>query len=110
MSKLPLFLAVLLTLSLAAFPAAAREGGHAGGGHHGGHHHHHGHGAIFLGGSFGLYDPFYYPYAYAPYPYAYAAPVGGEAPANVWYLCPTANTYYPYVATCPVPWQLVQPY
>jgi hypothetical protein len=60
----------------------------------GGHHeirdrddYHHG----FRGGVF-LYDP-----AYA---YLYAQ-------SGYWYLCPTANAYYPNIPSCPVPWQLV---
>jgi hypothetical protein len=52
--------------------------------------------------------PVWYPYPRPIYPYPdpyvppYAAP---GAPA--WYYCPTARAYYPYVPTCPVPWQIV---
>lgn len=34
-----------------------------------------------------------------------AAPVAG--PVQYEYFCPAANAYYPYVATCPMPWQPV---
>jgi hypothetical protein len=45
----------------------------------------------FRGGVF-LYDPVYaYPYAQSGY----------------WYFCPTANAYYPSIASCLAPWQLV---
>jgi hypothetical protein len=26
---------------------------------------------------------------------------------NVWYFCQPAKTYYPYVQSCSVPWQVV---
>ena len=29
------------------------------------------------------------------------------AQSGYWYLCPTANAYYPNLPSCPVPWQLV---
>jgi hypothetical protein len=29
------------------------------------------------------------------------------APAPVWYFCPTADAYYPYVESCPSGWQAV---
>lgn len=34
-----------------------------------------------------------------------AAPAG--ASAGVWYFCPSANAYYPYVSQCPGGWQTV---
>ena len=37
-------------------------------------------------------------YVYAPPAYAYPAPSG------YWYYCPSAQTYYPYVQTCPGAW------
>ncbi len=33
--------------------------------------------------------------------------VPSAAPAPVWYFCPTADAYYPYVASCPNGWQTV---
>ena len=85
MSKLvTLIAAAAVSVALTA-PTLARDGGH--------HEfrdrddYHHG----FRGGVF-LYDP-----AYA---YLYAQ-------SGYWYLCPTANAYYPNIPSCPVPWQLV---
>jgi hypothetical protein len=31
------------------------------------------------------------------------------AAAQIWYWCDPAGAYYPYVATCPVPWRAVNP-
>lgn len=49
---------------------------------------------------------YFYPAPIYPYPDplvpAYATPG-----APVWYFCPTAQVYYPYVPSCPVPWQVV---
>jgi hypothetical protein len=49
---------------------------------------------------------YFYPKPVYPYPDplvpAYAAPG-----ASAWYFCPPAQTYYPYVPSCPVPWQVV---
>jgi Ni/Co efflux regulator RcnB len=42
----------------------------------------------------------------SPPPSAPPAPPPG-ASANVWYFCPPANTYYPYVNACPGGWQIV---
>jgi len=33
-----------------------------------------------------------------------------SAPAPAWYFCPDSQTYYPYVRTCPSPWQRVVPH
>jgi hypothetical protein len=44
-----------------------------------------------------------YPQAVYPYPDPYVAAPG----AAVWYFCPALNNYYPYVASCPGPWQIV---
>ena len=49
---------------------------------------------------------YYYPRAVYPYPDPYVPPYA-VAGAPAWYYCPPAQTYYPYVATCPVPWQVV---
>jgi hypothetical protein len=49
---------------------------------------------------------YFYPKPIYPYPDplvpAYAAPG-----AAVWYFCPPAQAYYPYVPSCTVPWQVV---
>ena len=122
------FAAVLTAATLAcAIPAQAqtvvtqisyRSGG-AGwhhGGHHGWHHggrngghHGHGHGygrwagpmlgAAVIGGL-----------VYATRPQVYAEPVYINAPPTpprVAYFCSAYQQYYPSVATCPVPWQMV---
>ena len=135
MSRLGRMMAAAPVAVLLASPALA-DGGHGGHGggfqggggfhhdgfhhdgfHHDGFHHHNQfRGTFFFGGVGGFYDPWWwgYPYAYAypyPYPYPYAYPAPAAVPAapapNVWYYCPPANGYYPYVPTCPVPWQLV---
>lgn len=97
------------------------------------YHHFHGHeryrahvGVFFGDPGFGWYGyrPYYYPY---PSPYYYpptvvvpppvvaAPPVyieRPEAPAasSYWYYCPDTKAYYPYVRTCPSPWQRVAPH
>lgn len=49
---------------------------------------------------------YFYPRPTYPYPSPYVPPAVAEAP-NTWYYCPPAQQYYPYVPTCPVPWQPV---
>ncbi len=49
---------------------------------------------------------YYYPRAVYPYPDPYVPPYAAPG-APAWYYCPPAQTYYPYVASCPVPWQVV---
>jgi hypothetical protein len=107
--------AVVLSVALAAAALAHGGGGHGGGGHGGGAHHgggfHHGfHRHGFVGGFGGVgdfYDPWwYYGYPYVGYPYP-AVVVPGAPPQNLWYFCQPANAYYPYVSSCPVPWQPV---
>jgi hypothetical protein len=100
-------------------------GGHSGGGHdfgHSGSHgfdHHDGHGFghshVFIGGGFGFpYYPYYYPYPYA-YDYGYYPYDNGGAQTYVepqpsyWYLCQSADAYYPYVSSCPEGWTRVVP-
>jgi hypothetical protein len=118
-------IAAILSAAVSISPALARGGGHeghGGGGFHHGFHDHDGfRGGFFFGGIGGLYYPYWdypyygYPYAYAyayPYPYPYAAPYAPAAapaapPNDVWYFCQPAKAYYPYVSTCPVPWQQV---
>ena len=87
------------------------QGGHQGwhlGGRNGGHHGHgHGYGrwaapllgAAVIGG-----------WVYANRPQVYAEPVYINAPPTpprVAYFCTAYQQYYPSVATCPVPWQMV---
>ena len=60
------------------------------------------------GGRFGWWwavgpDWFYYDAPVYPYPEPYAEPYG----ATAWYYCPALNNYYPYVQSCPGPWQVV---
>lgn len=49
---------------------------------------------------------YYYPQPIYPYPDPYVPPAVAPAP-NAWYYCPPRRAYYPYVATCPGPWQVV---
>ncbi len=111
---------LIIAALLALTPLAARADRGFHGGHEfrhdGGFHHHRDfdhdrfHSRFFFGG---FYDPFFYPYYDYAAPYAYGYPYtysySPPAPANVWYYCPTANVYYPYVPSCPVPWQPVTP-
>ena len=62
---------------------------------------------------------YFYPQPVYPYPDAYTPPVvviqqtppavpGAPAPqAQNWYYCASANSYYPYVPTCPEGWKMV---
>ncbi len=116
--------AAALSVVLATPALADGHGGHGGGGfHHGGeahhhegfhhefHHQHHNNFGFFFGGVGGFYDPWWYGYPSAAYAYPYypAAPavIPTAPPQNVWYFCRPANAYYPYVASCPVPWEPV---
>ena len=49
---------------------------------------------------------YFYPRPIYPYPDPYIPPAAAPA-ANAWYYCPPSGAYYPYVPTCPVPWQVV---
>jgi len=51
-------------------------------------------------------DWYFYPRAVYPYPDPYVPPYAVSG-APAWYYCPPAQSYYPYVPTCPVPWQVV---
>lgn len=55
--------------------------------------------------------PEWYPYASPVYPYPnpYVPPVVAAPRANMWYYCGAPPGYYPYVAQCSVPWQVVAP-
>lgn len=51
---------------------------------------------------------YFYPRPIYPFPDPYVPPVvAGPRVANAWYFCPPSQAYYPYVPTCPVPWQVV---
>jgi hypothetical protein len=51
---------------------------------------------------------YFYPRPIYPYPDPYVPPaIAGAPAANAWYYCPPSQAYYPYAATCPVPWQVV---
>jgi hypothetical protein len=116
-------LAAALLLGMSVTGTASARGG---GFHHGGSHHHGGHVGVFIGApvfAWG-YGPYYYPPYYPYYPPAVVAapnpPVYVErsdeqgAPAAptesaAWYYCPDSQAYYPYVKSCPSPWQRVAP-
>ena len=111
-----LFAAALL-IGLSVANTAFARGSHHGGSHHGAHF------GVFIGApafAWG-YGPYYYPPYYPYYPPAVVAapspPVYVEradeqpAPAESasWYYCPDSQAYYPYVKSCPSPWQRVAP-
>jgi hypothetical protein len=61
---------------------------------------------------------FFYPAPIYPYPDPYTPPVvvvpqttppvaAAPPPPQYWYYCEPAKEYYPYVASCPVPWKAV---
>ena len=63
------------------------------------------------GGRFGWWwvvgpDWYFYDTPVYPYPDVYT-PVG--RPFGWWYWCDFSQEYYPYVTTCPVPWESVMP-
>jgi hypothetical protein len=90
-------------------------------------------GNVFIGPSFGYYDPFFwpgygygfgygygygYPYGYyrppvvvreyrTPPPADYLIPPDEPAPEPNWYYCANPEGYYPYVRDCEGPWQAV---
>jgi len=49
---------------------------------------------------------YFYPARIYPYPDPYIPPYAAPG-APAWYFCPPAQAYYPYVPTCPVPWQIM---
>jgi len=49
---------------------------------------------------------YFYPAPIYPFPDPYTPPFAAPG-APAWYFCPPAQAYYPYVPTCPVPWQIV---
>ena len=119
MKRRLLLLVLSGALSVAA-PAFAHGGWrHGGGGYgHHGHHGHHGGGARWVGPVLGaalvgsaLYAATYprvvysQPVVVSP-PVVTAPPIVVD-PARVAYFCNPYQQYYPTVATCPVPWQVV---
>jgi hypothetical protein len=105
-------LALLSCALLAVVPAQAHGPARFGGGY--GHHHgHHGYGhGRWIGPVLGAALVGTAVYA-ATYPrMAYSAPVVVSPPvvvdpSRVAYFCASYQQYYPNVATCPVPWQVV---
>lgn len=78
---------------------------------------------VYVGPSFGIWgypSPWFYPPpvvvlpAPSPQPptvYIERAPVNVQAaPEPSWYYCASAEAYYPYVKSCPEPWQPVLPH
>jgi hypothetical protein len=49
---------------------------------------------------------YFYPRPIYPYPDPYVPPAAVPT-ANAWYYCAPSQAYYPYVPTCPAPWQVV---
>ena len=66
-----------------------------------------------VGGVWYFYPSPVYPYPspWEPPPVALVTPLVATAPpappAQYWYFCESAKTYYPYVATCPGGWKQV---
>ena len=85
--------------------------------------HSHGHfsGSIWIGPSWGVWDPFWYPYYpsyryYAPptvvvpqEPQEYILPESQQEETGYWYFCRNPEGYYPYVERCPSGWMRVVP-
>ena len=119
MKRSLLLLAISGALSMAS-PAFAHGGwGHRGGhgsGHGGGHGHHSGGrwvgpvlGAALVGTALyaATYPRVVYSQPVVMGPPVMAAPPVVVDPARVAYFCNSYQQYYPNVATCPVPWQVV---
>ena len=110
--------ALATALDAGAAGSRASGGGRAAApAHVGAPHHFHGGGTrVFVGGTFFVgpypyYWPGYWPGYYGPgYYYAPAPAPVMAAPTAYWYYCAPLAAYYPYVANCPVDWQLVEPY
>ena len=85
-----------------------------------GHSHGHFSGSIWIGPSWGLWDPFWYPYypGYRYYtpptvvvpqePQEYILPESQQE-TGYWYYCRNPEGYYPYVERCPSGWMRVLP-
>ncbi len=110
----------IFLLGCVASQALAHGGG---GGWRGGHHHHHGGrghwvapalvGGMLLGAAWAR-PTYAYPVTPAPVyalPPTWAPTVVPQGPVAlpppVGYFCMTSGQFYPYVATCSVPWQLL---
>lgn len=88
-----------------------------------GHSHGHFSGSIWIGPSWGLWDPFWYPYypypSYRYYtpptvvvpqePQEYILPESQQRETDYWYFCRNPEGYYPYVERCPSGWMRVVP-
>ena len=123
----PLYTNLLRQTMVATFLtvlAATQALAHGPGGWRGGHRHHHGGGGAYwvapalIGGALlsaaWTRQTYAYPVTPAPvYPVApsfvpAAVPYGPPVVQQpIGYFCPTAGQFYPYVATCNVPWQLL---
>ena len=117
MNRIKLVLLVLTAFAGLVSATAADAGGR--------YHHHHGArvgvfiGAPLLAYSYYAWPRYYYPPAYYPAPgypaqavaptYIEQAPAAPQQGSSVWYFCRDSQTYYPYVKTCPSPWQEVAP-
>jgi hypothetical protein len=110
---------------------SGHSGGHRFNGGHGhwgrGHGHTHFAFGFFAGPWYGAgwpwYEPYYYPaYRYPAAPYYYDGPAAyisqdtyaaqpAQAPSApaAWYYCAPLKGFYPYVGTCPEPWDRVDP-
>jgi hypothetical protein len=72
---------------------------------------------VFIGAPIAAYSYYGYPryyappvyYAPAPPTYIEQAPPAPQQSSNYWYYCRESQAYYPYVQTCPSPWQSVVP-
>jgi len=95
--------------------AQARPGGGHGGHWHGRAHGYYYHRPHFFAGISILDAPLLLaPHYVAPAPAYYEPPVYIQQPqqagaAAYWYYCPQSRAYYPYVQSCPGPWQRVAP-
>ena len=108
----------LVSLLAVALLLAAALPGYAWGGWHG-------HGRVFVGVGpawwgppypyWGYYSPRYYVYpppavvVQEPPVYIAQPPAAPPPPQSYWYYCPSAQGYYPSVATCPEAWIKVPP-
>ena len=78
------------------------------------HWRHRGRVGIFIGApvvaySYYAWPRYYYPPPVYSAPPVYVEPTPSPQASNYWYFCREANAYYPYVQSCPSPWQPVAP-
>jgi hypothetical protein len=79
------------------------------------HHHRGARIGVFIGAPVAAYSYYAYPRYYYPAPVVAPAPVyvepnpPAQTSSNYWYYCRESGAYYPYVQTCPSPWQPVVP-